>query len=125
MSVFPKIWNALTYAIKGVWYGFYTRKNITLFLIIALLVAVLLTWLGTSLIRFSIIMCSWMLVMIIEIVNTAVEKVIDTLHPDYSEGIGHAKDMLAGAVFIAILTAGLITLFMIWAPLIQKLERFL
>lgn len=45
------------------------------------------------------------LVMSIEGLNTAVEKVADFIHPDYSRRIGFIKDIAAGAVFFAALTA--------------------
>ncbi|HRU40176.1 MAG TPA: diacylglycerol kinase [Candidatus Goldiibacteriota bacterium] len=118
-----RVKNALIYAVKGIGYGFYSRKNMTVFLTVAVLVAVLLTWLGTSKIKFTIILASWLLVIIMEITNSAIEKIIDTLHPSYSEGIGHAKDMMAGAVFIALLAAIIVTLLMIWDPLVYKLFK--
>lgn len=121
MNPLVKIWNAAVYAVKGIGYGFYTRKNMTVLLIVAVLMAVLLGWLGTSKIKFTIILSSWLLVMIMEIANTAVEKIVDTLHPTYSEGIGHAKDMMAGAVFIALVSAIIVTILMIWDPLVYKL----
>jgi len=121
MNVFKNIWNAFTYAVKGIVYGFYSRKNITVFLITTLLVAVLLNWLRTTKIKFALIMAAWLLVIIMEISNTAVEKIVDTLHPNFSEGIGRAKDMMAGAVFIAIISAITVTLLMIWDPLMYKL----
>ena len=37
--------------------------------------------------------------------NTAVEKIADFIHPDYHERIGFIKDIAAGAVFFAALTA--------------------
>jgi diacylglycerol kinase (ATP) len=121
MEVFKKIWNAFTYAAKGIVYGFYSRKNMTIFLVVAVLVAILLLWLKTTKIKFAIIMAAWMLVIIMEISNTAVEKIVDTLHPKFSEGIGRAKDMMAGAVFIAIVSAIAVTLLMIWDPLVNKI----
>jgi diacylglycerol kinase (ATP) len=45
------------------------------------------------------------LVLGIEGLNTAVEKVADFIHPDYHERIGFIKDIAAGAVFFAALTA--------------------
>lgn len=45
------------------------------------------------------------LVMSIEGVNTAVEKIADFIHPNYHERIGFIKDIAAGAVFFAALTA--------------------
>ncbi|AOW09995.1 diacylglycerol kinase family protein [Flavobacterium gilvum] len=45
------------------------------------------------------------LVMSIEGLNTAVEKIADFIHPNYHERIGFIKDIAAGAVFFAALTA--------------------
>jgi diacylglycerol kinase (ATP) len=49
-------------------------------------------------------------VMSIEGLNTAVEKVADFIHPDYHERIGFIKDISAGAVVFAALTAVVIGL---------------
>lgn len=45
------------------------------------------------------------LVMSVEGINTAVEKIADFIHPDFNERIGFIKDIAAGAVFFAALTA--------------------
>ncbi len=45
------------------------------------------------------------LVLGIEGLNTAVEKVADFIHPEYHERIGFIKDIAAGAVFFAAITA--------------------
>ena len=45
------------------------------------------------------------LVLGIEGLNTAVEKIADFIHPNYHERIGFIKDIAAGAVFFAALTA--------------------
>ncbi len=45
------------------------------------------------------------LVMSMEGLNTAVEKIADFIHPNYHERIGFIKDIAAGAVFFAAMTA--------------------
>jgi diacylglycerol kinase (ATP) len=45
------------------------------------------------------------LVLSIEGLNTAVEKVADFIHPDFNYQIGFIKDIAAGAVFFAAITA--------------------
>ncbi|RZJ66330.1 MAG: diacylglycerol kinase family protein [Flavobacterium sp.] len=45
------------------------------------------------------------LVMSVEGLNTAVEKIADFIHPQYHEKIGFIKDIAAGAVFFAAITA--------------------
>jgi diacylglycerol kinase (ATP) len=54
-------------------------------------------------------------VMSIEGLNTAVEKMADFIHPNYHERIGFIKDIAAGAVFFAALTAVAIGI-IIYAP---------
>ncbi|WP_026713434.1 diacylglycerol kinase [Flavobacterium daejeonense] len=55
------------------------------------------------------------LVLSIEGLNTAIEKVADFIHPDYHERIGFIKDIAAGSVFFAALTAIIIGL-IIYVP---------
>ena len=55
------------------------------------------------------------LVLSIEGLNTAVEKVADFIHPEFHEKIGFIKDIAAGAVFFAAMTAIAIGL-MIYIP---------
>ncbi|MFD2892624.1 diacylglycerol kinase family protein [Flavobacterium chuncheonense] len=45
------------------------------------------------------------LVLGIEGLNTSVEKIADFIHPNYHERIGFIKDIAAGAVFFAAMTA--------------------
>jgi diacylglycerol kinase (ATP) len=61
---------------------------------------------------FNISKTEWMfqivafgLVLSIEGLNTAVEKIADFVHPDFHEKIGFIKDIAAGAVFFAAMTA--------------------
>ena len=45
------------------------------------------------------------LVLSVEGLNTAIEKIADFIHPGYHERIGFIKDIAAGAVFFAAMTA--------------------
>lgn len=48
------------------------------------------------------------LVMSMEGLNTAIEAIADFVHPDFNTKIGFIKDIAAGAVFIAAITAVII-----------------
>ena len=61
---------------------------------------------------YSISNTEWMLqiivfgmVLSVEGLNTAAEKIADFIHPEFHERIGFIKDIAAGAVFFAALTA--------------------
>ncbi|MHA7059464.1 diacylglycerol kinase [Aquimarina sp. M1] len=55
------------------------------------------------------------LVMSIEGLNTTIEAIADFIHPDFHDKIGFIKDIAAGAVFIAAITAVVIG-YTIYAP---------
>lgn len=72
-------------------------------------IAVLLVFAGFY---FEITATEWMfqtlaigLVLAIEGLNTAVEKIADFIHPDFHKKIGFIKDIAAGSVFFAAMTA--------------------
>ncbi len=60
------------------------------------------------------------LVLSIEGLNTAVEKIADFIHPEFHTKIGFIKDIAAGAVFFAAMTALLIGA-IIYVPIIRAL----
>jgi diacylglycerol kinase (ATP) len=79
------------------------------------LIAVIMTYAGFY---FEISTIEWMLqilaiglVMSIEGLNTAVEEIADFVHPDFHNKIGFIKDVAAGAVFFAAITAIIIGCF--------------
>ena len=60
------------------------------------------------------------LVLSIEGLNTAVEKIADFIHPQFHDKIGFIKDIAAGAVFFAAIVAIAVGL-IIYIPIIQNL----
>lgn len=60
---------------------------------------------------------SCLLILIIELLNSALEAVVDRIGTEHHELSGRAKDMGSAAAFFAMLTAGII-----WALLVY--ERF-
>lgn len=62
-----------------------------------------------------------------ELMNTAIEAVVDMISPSYSKGAETAKDIAAGAVFVSALSAAVIgiILYLDFAVLKNILEFFL
>jgi len=76
---------------------------------------------------FNISSTEWMLqtlaiglVLSIEGLNTAVEKMADFIHPEFHQKIGFIKDIAAGAVFFAAIAA-LIVGCLIYIPIVLSL----
>lgn len=55
----------------------------------------------------SIVFCIG-LVLCLEMINTAIEKSIDLLHPDWNEKAGKIKDISAGAVLIVSIASAVV-----------------
>jgi len=82
--------------------------------LIALLLALPLAWLiGATPMRSVELVASVLLVMAIELLNTAIEKLADRLTTDHDPQIGRVKDLGSAAVGVALVAAGLFWLFAI------------
>lgn len=99
--------------------GAYKLANTEHSVIAQISIGVLITIAGFY---FEITKTEWMfqvvaigLVLSIEGLNTAVEKIADFIHPEFHERIGFIKDIAAGAVFFAATTAIVIAA-MIYIP---------
>lgn len=105
------------HAIRGISYVFKTEQNARIHLIIALVVIIL----G---ILFNISHTEWLLVVLCigmvitaEIINTAIERLVDIVSPQFNKKAGKVKDIAAGSVLLSVLAAVIIGL-MIYIPYI-------
>lgn len=64
-------------------------------------------WLATSVVEWILLMAPLMLLLIVELLNSAVEAAIDRIGEERHVLSGRAKDMGSAAVSIALLIAGL------------------
>jgi diacylglycerol kinase (ATP) len=80
--------------------------------LVALVLAVPLAWLvGISVMRRVELIAVVVLVLVVELLNTAIEKLADRLTTELDPQIGRVKDMGSAAVGVALLMAGLFWLF--------------
>ena len=82
--------------------------------LVALVLAVPLAWLiGITVMRRIELIAAVMLVLIVELLNTAIEKLADRLTTEHDMQIGRVKDMGSAAVGVALIMAGLFWIFAI------------
>ena len=80
--------------------------------LLALLLAVPLAWLiGTTVVRRVELVAVVLLLLAVELLNTAIEKLADRLTTDHDPQIGHVKDMGSAAVGVPLLLVGAFWLF--------------
>jgi len=106
---------SLNYATKGAFKLIVTEHSIMVQLTLGIVMTVLGLVLNISKTDWLFQTLSIGLVLSIEGLNTAVEKICDFIHPDFDDKIGFIKDIAAGAVFFAALTAIIIGL-IIYSP---------
>ncbi|MBG6109734.1 diacylglycerol kinase (ATP) [Flavobacterium sp. CG_9.10] len=107
---------SVTYAFKGAVKLITTEHSVMVQFSIGILMAIAGFYFGITKTEWLFQTFAIGLVMSIEGLNTAVEKMADFIHPNYHERIGFIKDIAAGAVFFAALTAIAIGL-IIYIPL--------
>ena len=110
------------YAWAGLWYAFATQRNFKIHLVIGTLAFSLGVWLTLPPVELAVIGLTSGLVLTMELLNTALEAVVDlTVKQTYHELAKIAKDCAAGAVLIsaiaAVIVAGLLLALPLWLRL--------
>ena len=100
----------MKFAIKGVWLLISTEHSIMVQLAIAVMVTFLGWWLDISTTEWLFQVFAIGLILVAESLNTCIEKLCDFIHTDYNKKIGFIKDIAAGAVTFAAVTAIIIGL---------------
>ncbi|MFB2831679.1 diacylglycerol kinase, partial [Aeromonas jandaei] len=94
-----RIINAAGYSMKGLRSAWINEAAFRQELMLILLLMPLAFWIGDSLNQILLlIIISW-LVVIVEVLNSAVEAVVDRIGPEHHELSGRAKDLGSAAVF--------------------------
>ncbi len=109
-SAFRKRLNSFVYAFKGIAHAFKTQANFRIHLLISALVIMGGFWYGISTAEWIWIIFAIGMVISAELFNTALEILTDLVSPCKNEKAGKAKDLAAGAVLMAAITAAAIGL---------------
>jgi diacylglycerol kinase (ATP) len=101
------------YSMDGLRAALRTEGALRLELVI-LLAAVPAAWLlKSAAIERALLISSWMLVIVVELVNSAIETAVDRISTERNELSRRAKDIGSAAVFCAILLAGSVWLILL------------
>ena len=95
-----KLIRSFGFAFKGFKYAFTTQQNFRIHVFAAILAAVAGWWLNISANEWQWVILCIMLMLVTEMLNTAIETLTDLVSPDYNKLAGHVKDVSAGAVLL-------------------------
>lgn len=103
-----RIVRAFFNSMRGFDRGWRTETAIRQELILLGAGAVLALFVAQSALQFAALVGVLLLLLAVEILNTAVEKLSDHVTPDWHESIGYIKDLGSAAVFCLLTVAGLV-----------------
>lgn len=89
------------FALEGLIDGFKSELNFRLEILISLILSLAAFVLRFDLFEWFMLLTAIVLVMALELVNTAIEYLCDTISPEFNTAIKHAKDISAAAVLLA------------------------
>ena len=103
------LFSAFGFAIKGL--GAASKeRNFRLHLISTLLVIILSSLLNITKVEWLIILICIGMVLGMEVINTAIEEIVNFISPEYHLNAGRIKDLAAAAVLIVSIVAFIIAL---------------
>lgn len=102
------IYRALLWSLKGLRAAWLYESSFRLEAVLFLLLAPVGLWLGQTGVERALLVGSMLAVMSIELLNSAVEAVIERYGPEFHELAGRAKDMGSAAVFVLMMNVLLV-----------------
>ena len=99
---------SLKNALRGILYVFGSQKNFKIHTVFAIAAVILAAILKFTYIEWVVLVLIIGVVMSCEALNTAIERTVDLVSPDYDERAKQAKDSAAAAVLIAAVSSVII-----------------
>lgn len=117
-----KLITSIRHAINGIVYAIATERNLRIQGLIFILALTGLFVFNVSKSESLIILGISALVFSLELINTAIERLVDEVSPEYRNEIGIIKDVMAGAVMVASIFAITIGLIIFYEPTMHWLR---
>jgi diacylglycerol kinase (ATP) len=112
-----RIINAAGYSIKGLRFAWKNEAAFRQESVVALALIPLAFWIGGDAVQIALLIGSCLGVLIVELLNTAIEAVVDRIGDEYHVLAGSAKDLGSAAVMVS-----LIQVLVVWGLVLT--ERF-
>lgn len=105
-------------ALGGIWYAIKTQRNVKVQLVIAVIVIIASIYFKVNITEAMFLTFATMLVIITEVINTAIEEAVNLCTDKFHPLAKISKDVAAGAVVLAALNAVIIAIFIIASKII-------
>jgi diacylglycerol kinase (ATP) len=111
---FRRLVNATFYSVAGLRSAWRSEAAFRQECVGVLLLVPVAFWLGQNAVERALLLSSCVFVVIVELLNTAIESVVDRVGTDHHELSGRAKDAGSAAVFMSIALALLVWGLIAW-----------
>lgn len=101
---FKRVVDATGYTLKGLKAAWRNESAFRQESMLAVVLAPLAFWLGRTALEIAFLLATLAFVLTTELLNSAIEAVVDRASPELNELAGRAKDMGSAAVFVALVT---------------------
>ena len=118
-----RLLKSFKYAAKGLLKVFHEEQNLKLQVTIGLLVIILAWALNVNRFEWCLLILVMALVILTEVINSAIERVTDVLKPRINGYVKEIKDIMATAVMLASLAAVIIGLVILGPHIIKLVWR--
>lgn len=108
------------YALEGIFYALRDNQNLRIHFIVAILVVFAGMFFKVNKFEFGIIGIMILLVITAEMINTAIEEMVNLIVSEHRQQAKIAKDVAAGMVLVAVVGSVIAGIF-IFAPYLTKL----
>lgn len=105
-------------ALGGIWYAIKTQRNVKVQLVIAVIVIIASIYFKVNITEAMFLTFATMLVIITEVMNTAIEEAVNLCTDKFHPLAKISKDVAAGAVVLAALNAVIIAIFIFISKII-------
>lgn len=109
-----RVWNALFYSFRGFAGAYRNEAAFRQELWLVVIMAPIGVWLGTTGVERALLVGSLLLILIVELLNSGIEAVVDRIGSERHELSGLAKDIGSAAVFVGLANAAVIWFFVLW-----------
>lgn len=111
---FRRIVNATFFSIAGLRSAWRNEAAFRQECILAIVLTPVALWLGQNAVERSLLIGTVWLVLIVELLNTAIESIVDRVGTDHHALSGQAKDQGSASVFVSMLLTLLVWGMIIW-----------
>ena len=108
---------AAGYSIKGLRSAWCQEAAFRQELILTLVLIPIALWLDFSVMERLLLIAVLILVLVVELLNSAIEAAIDRIGPEFHELSGQAKDLGSGAVLLSLILTAVVWLSLLWSYL--------